>query len=81
VVSLLTGEPEYLGPLGAEEPEGWIVTGYPWSQIETPEHRAFLDAFSGRWNEPPKLGAVVGYTMIKSIAAMLEKAARPTPTA
>ncbi|MGH2541052.1 MAG: ABC transporter substrate-binding protein, partial [Actinomycetota bacterium] len=27
VVSLLTGEPEYLDPLGAEAPEGWIVTG------------------------------------------------------
>ena len=74
VVSLLTGEPEYLDPLGAEAPEGWIVTGYPWSQIDTPEHQAFLDAFTARWHEPPKLGAVVGYTMIKSIAAMLEKA-------
>jgi branched-chain amino acid transport system substrate-binding protein len=74
VVSLLTGEPEYLDPLGAEAPQGWIVTGYPWSQIDTPEHRAFLDAFTARWNEPPKLGAVVGYTMIKSIAAMIERA-------
>ena len=27
VVSLLTGEPEYLDPLGDEAPEGWIVTG------------------------------------------------------
>ena len=74
VVSLLTGEPEYLDPLGAEAPEGWIVTGYPWSQIDTPEHQAFLEAFTARWNEPPKLGAVVGYAMIKSIAAMLDKA-------
>ncbi len=29
VVSLLTGEPEYLDPLGEETPEGWLVTGYP----------------------------------------------------
>src|SRR5919199_756778 len=29
VASLLTGEPEYLLPLGEETPEGWIVTGYP----------------------------------------------------
>jgi branched-chain amino acid transport system substrate-binding protein len=29
VVSVLTGEPEYLDPLGDEAPEGWIVTGYP----------------------------------------------------
>ena len=27
VVSLLTGEPEYLDPLGEETPEGWLVTG------------------------------------------------------
>jgi branched-chain amino acid transport system substrate-binding protein len=74
VVSLLTGEPEYLDPLGAEAPEGWLVTGYPWSKIETPEHTAFLKAFQARWNEPPKLGAVVGYAMIHSIAAMLDQA-------
>jgi len=74
VVSLLTGEPEYLDPLGAEAPEGWLVTGYPWSEIETPEHTVFLDAFQAKWNEPPKLGAVVGYAMIHSIAAMLDKA-------
>ncbi len=29
VASMLTGEPEYLDPLGDETPEGWIVTGYP----------------------------------------------------
>jgi hypothetical protein len=29
VASLLTGEPEYMLPLGDETPEGWIVTGYP----------------------------------------------------
>ena len=74
VVSLLTGEPEYLDPLGAEAPEGWLVTGYPWSEIDTPAHTAFLEAFEAKWNEPPKLGAVVGYAMIHSIAAMLEKA-------
>jgi branched-chain amino acid transport system substrate-binding protein len=74
VVSLLTGEPEYLDPLGAEAPAGWLVTGYPWAEINTPEHKAFREAFQARWNEPPKLGAVVGYSMIQSIAAMLDKA-------
>jgi branched-chain amino acid transport system substrate-binding protein len=74
VVSLLTGEPEYLDPLGAEAPEGWIVTGYPWSKIDTPEHQRFLDAFQERWNEPPKLGAVVGYAAIYSVAEAIEKA-------
>jgi branched-chain amino acid transport system substrate-binding protein len=74
VVSLLTGEPEYLEPLGAEAPAGWIVTGYPWAEISTPEHDAFLEAFEARFGEHPKVGAVVGYTMIQSIAAMLARA-------
>ena len=33
VVSVLTGEPEYLDPLKDEAPNGWIVTGYPWYGI------------------------------------------------
>jgi branched-chain amino acid transport system substrate-binding protein len=43
VVSFLTGEPEYLDPLKSETPDGWIVTGYPWSDIKMPEHDAFLN--------------------------------------
>ena len=39
VVSLLAGEPEYLDPLKDEAPVGWIVTGYPWNEIKTPEHK------------------------------------------
>jgi branched-chain amino acid transport system substrate-binding protein len=74
VVSLLTGEPEYLDPLGAEAPEGWLVTGYPVREIDTAAHTAFRDAFEAKWHELPKLGAVVGYSMIHSIAAMLNKA-------
>lgn len=42
VVSLLTGEPEYLDPLKDETPNGWVVTGYPWYGIQTPEHKAFF---------------------------------------
>ena len=40
VVSLLSGEPEYLDPLKGEAPVGWIVTGYPYNKIKTPEHFA-----------------------------------------
>ncbi|NIW87054.1 MAG: ABC transporter substrate-binding protein [Gammaproteobacteria bacterium] len=74
VVSLLTGEPEYLEPLGAEAPEGWIVTGYPWYAIETPEHQRFLDAYRSKFNETPKMGSVVGYNTFKAIAAVIEQA-------
>ena len=75
VVSFLTGEPEYLDPLKDEAPEGWIVTGYPWSSLHTPDHDAFLKAYQARYNEPPKLGSVVGYTLVKAAAGILRKAA------
>jgi branched-chain amino acid transport system substrate-binding protein len=74
VVSLLTGEPEYLEPLKGEAPKGWIVTGYPWYAIDTPEHNAFRKAYETRWNETLKMGSLVGYNTILSIAAALEKA-------
>ena len=74
VVSLLTGEPEYLDPLKDETPNGWIVTGYPWYSINTPEHKAFLAAYQGRYKDYPRLGSVVGYTMIHALAAGLRKA-------
>jgi branched-chain amino acid transport system substrate-binding protein len=74
VVSMLTGEPEYLDALGAETPEGWVVTGYPWYAIDTPEHKAFLDAYQQRFNDYPRLGTVVGYNTILSLAAGIAKA-------
>ena len=79
VVSLLTGEPEYLEPMKDEAPEGWIVTGYPWDQIDTPEHKAFRDAYQKRFNEPPRQGSVVGYATFKAIAAAVEKAGSTDP--
>ncbi|MGE4336649.1 MAG: ABC transporter substrate-binding protein, partial [Pigmentiphaga sp.] len=64
VVSLLTGEPEYIDALGAETPEGWVVTGYPWYAIDTPENKAFVEAYQTRFNDYPRLGSVVGYTAL-----------------
>lgn len=77
VVSMLTGEPEYLDPLKDEAPDGWIVTGYPWYGIDTPEHQAFLKAYQGKFNDYPRLGSIVGYAMIKSAAEGLKKAGSP----
>jgi branched-chain amino acid transport system substrate-binding protein len=74
VVSLLSGEPEYLDPLKDEAPVGWIVTGYPWDAINTPAHKAFVAAYQKRWNDYPRLGSVVGYDTINSLAAGLTKA-------
>ncbi|ODS97814.1 MAG: ABC transporter substrate-binding protein [Lautropia sp. SCN 69-89] len=74
VVSMLTGEPEYLDPLKAETPSGWVVTGYPWYAIRTPEHEAFLKAYQAKFNDYPRLGSVVGYSAIKSLAAGIARA-------
>src|ERR1700744_4424353 len=48
VGSLLTGEPDYLDPLGAEAPTGWIVTGYPWGSIDTAANKKFVDAYQAK---------------------------------
>jgi branched-chain amino acid transport system substrate-binding protein len=74
VVSLLTGEPEYLEPLKDETPNGWIVTGYPWYGIQTPEHKAFFLAYHRKFNDHPYNGSVVGYTMMQALAAGITKA-------
>ncbi|MDQ4136510.1 MAG: ABC transporter substrate-binding protein [Pseudomonadota bacterium] len=74
VASLLTGEPEYMIPLGDETPEGWIVTGYPWDQITDPKHKAFVDAYRARFNDTPRLGSLLGYVVGYMIRDMLEKA-------
>jgi branched-chain amino acid transport system substrate-binding protein len=74
VVSLLTGEPEYLDPLKDETPNGWVVTGYPWYGIQTPDHKAFFLAYHAKYKDYPRLGSVVGYSAIKSLAAGIKKA-------
>ena len=69
VVSVLTGEPEYLDPLAEETPEGWIVTGYPVDSVTDPANSAFIAAYKAKFNERPKMGSVVGYSLIHSIVA------------
>jgi branched-chain amino acid transport system substrate-binding protein len=74
VVSILTGEPEYLAPLKDEAPVGWLVTGYPWSEIKTSEHEAFLKAYLDRFKEPPNIGALIGYINTIVLAKAIEAA-------
>ncbi len=73
-VSMLSGEPEYLDTLGEDTPIGWFVTGYPWYAIDTPEHDAFLTAYQEMFDDYPRLGSIVGYMMVQSLAAGIEKA-------
>jgi branched-chain amino acid transport system substrate-binding protein len=74
VVSLLTGEPEYLLPLGEETPGGWIVTGYPWEQISAPAHKAFVEAYRKRFNDTPRLGSLLGYVVGYMMRDLVAKA-------
>jgi len=73
VVSVLTGEPEYLEPLGDETPEGWLVTGWPVEAVTDATSRAFIDAYTTRFAKPPKMGSVVGHATITAIAAGIAK--------
>jgi branched-chain amino acid transport system substrate-binding protein len=79
VASLLTGEPEYLLPLGEETPEGWIVTGYPWDQITEPAHKAFVEAYRAKFGDTPRLGSLLGYSVGYMLRDLVEKA-RSTDT-
>ena len=74
VFNLLGGEPEYLDPLKDETPEGWWVTGYPWSEIDTAEHKSFRDAYKKRWKDYPRLGSVVGYSAVHTVANAIRNA-------
>jgi branched-chain amino acid transport system substrate-binding protein len=74
VVSLLTGEPEYLDPLKDEAPRGWLVTGYPWYDIKTPIHTRFVEAYRKKFDDYPRTGSIVGYNMMMSVYYMLKKA-------
>jgi len=73
VVSVLTGEPEYLEPLGDEAPEGWVVTGYPVDSVTDPGNTKFIADYKARFKETPKLGSVVGFSMIAGIVAGIAK--------
>ncbi len=74
VVSMLSGEPEYLDVLKDETPRGWIVTGYPWDQIDTREHASFAANYYKKFGEQPKVGSVVGYATMQAIFAAIGKA-------
>ena len=71
---MLTGEPENLDMLKDEIVKGWIVTGYPWDQINTPEHSRFMQAYQKKYSDYPRLGSVVGYTLIVAIAEAIKNA-------
>jgi branched-chain amino acid transport system substrate-binding protein len=51
-----------------------VVTGYPPNEVKTKENTAFVTAYQNRYHETPKLGSIVGYLTIKSLASGISKA-------
>jgi branched-chain amino acid transport system substrate-binding protein len=74
VVGMLLGEPEYIDPLGTEAPEGMLVTGYPWYDIQTPAHKDFVARYQKKYDKAPVLGSLVGYVTYLSIVDAIKKA-------
>ena len=74
VVGILLGEPEYMDPLKTEAPEGMLVTGYPWYDIDAPAHKEFVARFTKKYDHNPVLGSLVGYITMQSVAAGIAKA-------
>lgn len=74
VYGLLSGEPEYMDPLGDEAPEGWTVTGYPWYDLNEGAAGDFVSAYKSAYDDHPRIGSLVGYMTVQSIVAALEKA-------
>ena len=74
VVGILLGEPEYIDPLKTEAPEGMLVTGYPWYDIQQPSHKDFVARFTKKTDKNPVLGSLVGYVTYLSIFEAIKKA-------
>lgn len=73
-VGILLGEPEYIDPLKGEAPEGMLVTGYPWYDIQAPAHKEFVARFTKKTDKNPVNGSLVGYITFLSIFRAIEKA-------
>jgi branched-chain amino acid transport system substrate-binding protein len=73
VVSVLSGEPEYMDPLGADTPAGWWVTGFPLDD-DRPTLKKFKDDYTARFKQTPSFGSLIGYVTIQTIAAGIERA-------
>jgi branched-chain amino acid transport system substrate-binding protein len=73
VVSVLSGEPEYMDPLGADTPVGWWVTGFPLDD-DRPALKKFKDDYTALFKETPRFGSLIGYITVETIAAGIARA-------
>lgn len=77
VVGPLLGNPESLDRMSGHTPEGWLVTGYPWYEIEffqSPSHYSFVQRYQRRYGTHPRMASLLGHTAGHVIAAAIAKA-------
>ncbi len=79
MVSMLGGEPENLEAFSNGAGRGWLVSGYPVEQMTSPEQVGFIAAYQARYHAAPRLGSLVGYMMIQTIAAAVKTAGSTDP--
>ena len=80
MVSMLGGEPENLeafengASTGAGAGRGWLVSGYPVEQMRTAEQARFIASYEARYHTAPRLGSLVGYMLMQTVAAAVRTA-------
>lgn len=79
VLSIASGYPEYLAPMRDQVPIGWITHGYPWSEIDIPEHKKFVEAYRAKFGEPPGAFSMMGYIQLMMIRDAVTKAKSVAP--
>jgi branched-chain amino acid transport system substrate-binding protein len=79
VVSLLTGEPEYLDPLKDERPTAGSSPATPGTASTRPSTRPSSLAYQAKFNDYPRLGSVVGYSRHQVAGRRYAKARAPRP--
>jgi branched-chain amino acid transport system substrate-binding protein len=73
-VAMAGGLPEFAEPLGKDQPDGMIVDAYPWQLIDTPAHRAFVEAYRKKANTHPVYGSLIGYINMTALIEAIKKA-------
>lgn len=70
----------YIEPLNKEAPMGWLsAAGYPLHQINTPEHKTFIDGYKKRFGVWPDVSVLVGYNTLKLVVDAVRKAGSDDP--
>ncbi len=73
-VAMAGALPEFAEPLGKEQPQGMIADAYPWQLIDSPAHKAFVDAYQKKANTHPVYGSLIGYINMTALIEAIKKA-------